>query len=675
MDIILVGNGDNIILGGFGGDQITGGNGRDVVVGDNGNVTFDAIGVLIGLLTTDASLPGDYDDIVLTGNGFNTVLGGTGADTITGGEDTDVVLGDNGSATFINASGLSLLQLIVSTDDVIGGYDIINVGNGRNSVIGGFGADQITSGINQDTVIGDNGRAVFNTTGILTYITTTETSIGDIDVINAGNGDNVVIGGFGGDQITGGNGRDVVLGDNGNAEFNDAADLIFVTTTDPTIGGDDLINAGDGDNIVLAGFGADEVFTGLHDDIVVGDNGYATFNNSDILVYVTTTQPEIGGDDLIDAGDGHNIVLGGYGSDQITSGAGEDVAVGDNGYAVFSDAGVLTYITTSSPEIGGDDLIETGGAKDIVIGGQGEDTIDSGAGDDSVLGDNGYAEFNLSGSLTFLTTTNFDLGVDDFITAGSGDDLVLGGSGNDEIYGGIGHDTLIGDQGYWSHLLDSPRLVELIDETIPSDDRIFGGDGMDLILSGGGDDWNEGGNDNDTIFAGYGDDFLWGGEGKDRMTGGPGGDWIDGGFGGDLIYVDVFDTWATGFPQDTVIMGRMTTTGLKFNNDLIRNYGDADAGDSAAFNVISSLQRLLESTRTQQVVLLSMDEDLWASSSSILENAGMDSLLNRSYNIVRWSGGGSSIYLLSIDRMGGPQLIGISDFIEQQWNDLLPIYY
>jgi Ca2+-binding RTX toxin-like protein len=729
-DVILAGSGDNTVLGGIGADEITGGNGRDVVIGDNGNATFDMTGVLLLARTSDPTVPGSYNDVIFTGNGFNTVLAGNGNDRVTGGNGRDVVIGDNGVATFDNVAGISLLREILSTDTAIGGDDTIAAGDGRNVMIGGFGKDLMTSGVDddiavgdnghaffsvggvmtyittispeigdidtidvsdgdntviggfqgdfitsgsgRDVILGDNGNATFNDNDVLTYITTTEPSIGGVDVIDAGDGDNVVIGGQTGDIINSGNGRDVVIGDNGYAEFNAAARLTFVTTTDPAIGGDDLINAGDGDNVVLAGFGADEVTTGLHDDIVVGDNGYAIFNSSGILTYVTTTEPEIGGDDLIDAGDGRNIVLAGYGSDRVTSGSGQDVVVGDNGYAVFDDSGPLTFITTTSPEIGGDDAIETGAEEDIVFGGQGADTIGSGAGADLVLGDNGYAEFDASGSPTFITTTDFGIGGNDLVFAGSGNDLVIGGTGDDEIYGEVGHDTLIGDQAYWSDELTTPRFVELLDETLPGDDRIYGGDGMDLILSGGGDDWNEGGNDNDAIFTGYGNDFLWGGEGRDRLTGGPDGDWIDGGFGGDFIYVDVFDTWATGFPQDTVIMGRMTTTGLLFSDDLIRNYGDAGAGDSAACNVIWSMERLLESGRAS-IVPVSMD-GFWSGSSPILKNNVMEALLESGYDSVRWGGDGSSILRLSMDRVGVPRLIGIGDFIEQHWYDLLPLY-
>lgn len=448
----------------------------------------------------------------------------------------------------------------------------------------------------------------------------------------------------------------------------------LITTTFPSIGGVDVIYTGLGDNAVLGGFGGDLITGGDGRDVVVGDNGNATFNTSGVLIDITTSDPTIGGVDIIQVGNGFNTVLGGIGGDQITGGNGrdDDIAVGDNGHAFFSVGGVMTYITTIRPEIGDIDTIETGAEEDIVFGGQGADTIGSGAGADLVLGDNGYAEFDASGSPTFITTTDFGIGGNDLVFAGSGNDLVISGTGDDEIYGEVGHDTLIGDQAYWSDELTTPRFVELLDETLPGDDRIYGGDGMDLILSGGGDDWNEGGNDNDAIFTGYGNDFLWGGEGRDRLTGGPDGDWIDGGFGGDFIYVDVFDTWATGFPQDTVIMGRMTTTGLLFSDDLIRNYGDAGAGDSAACNVIWSMERLLESGRAS-IVPVSMD-GFWSGSSPILKNNVMEALLESGYDAVRWGGDGSSILRLSMDRVGVPRLIGIGHFIEQHWYDLLPLY-
>jgi len=64
--------------------------------------------------------------------------------------------------------------------------------------------------------------------------------------------------------------------------------------------------------------------------VIVGDNGLATFTTG-VLTHIETTDSGIGGNETINAGDGNNVVLGGIGIDDITTGNGADVVVGDNG--------------------------------------------------------------------------------------------------------------------------------------------------------------------------------------------------------------------------------------------------------------------------------------------------------------------------------------------------------
>ena len=87
--------------------------------------------------------------------GNNVVLGGVGADTVTVLEGSDVILGDNGRAEFDAAGALAK---IASIDLLVGGGDVILSGDGRN--VGDRGvrtATTITTGVDDDVVIGDNG--------------------------------------------------------------------------------------------------------------------------------------------------------------------------------------------------------------------------------------------------------------------------------------------------------------------------------------------------------------------------------------------------------------------------------------------------------------------------------------------------------------------------------------
>ena len=160
----------------------------------------------------------------------------------------------------------------------------------------------------------------------------------------------------------------------------------------------------------MAGSGADWVDAGVDAgaDVILGDNGSEYFNAIDVLIEIRTSDPtevspgsyvDYGDADTLLARDGSDIVLGGSGGDTIDAGTdtGHDVAVGDQGEAIFDDGGRLASITTTHPDWGGDDSILVGDGDDVVLGGFGADDIDAGAdtGRDIVVGDNGVALFDL----------------------------------------------------------------------------------------------------------------------------------------------------------------------------------------------------------------------------------------------------------------------------------------
>ena len=105
-----------------------------------------------------------------------------------------------------------------------------------------------------------------------------------------------------------------------------------------------MITVGDGANVVLGGAAADTIDSGMHDDVILGDNGSAMFTTSAttrLLAQIATSDPSNSGNDMITAGDGANVVFGGSSDDTITTGSGPDVLVGDNGSASFQTSGVM----------------------------------------------------------------------------------------------------------------------------------------------------------------------------------------------------------------------------------------------------------------------------------------------------------------------------------------------
>ncbi len=73
-----------------------------------------------------------------------------------------------------------------------------------------------------------------------------------------------------------------------------------------------------------------------------------------ILVKAETTSPDDGGDDLITAGSGRKIMLGGAGDDSLLAGSDSlpDMILGDEGIAEFAvEDGVITRVASTTPTI------------------------------------------------------------------------------------------------------------------------------------------------------------------------------------------------------------------------------------------------------------------------------------------------------------------------------------
>jgi Ca2+-binding RTX toxin-like protein len=439
-DTIGTGNGNNYVVGGVGSDSLTSGTGNDVVLGDNGEVNFFTDGVITDATVTEIGL-GAADTIDASG-GNNVVLAGAGGDLVTALGGKDVVIGDNGEAIYTDGEVTEFRSS--DTQAGTGGNDTIGVGDGDNLVLGGVGADDISGGAGMDLAIGDNGEAVFDaTTYKLTSVTTTD-SLGEGDTIVLGDGVNYAIGGAGGDAIATGSGDDTVLGDNGRALYTAAGVVTLFETSDHATGADDTIIGGAGMNLVAGGFGSDQITTLGGNDDVLGDNGMFVFS-SGLLTRAETTDADkaTAGNDTIDAGDGNNVVLGGLEHDHITTGSGLDVVIGDNGAATYQAGGVIQSVVTLDPLHAGNDYISSGAANDVVIGGGGMDTILGGAGDDVLLGDGGVASF--SGGRLVMVEGDSNVGAGDTIDGGAGHDILLGGAGTDTLVANLTDDLFTGE--------------------------------------------------------------------------------------------------------------------------------------------------------------------------------------------------------------------------------------
>ncbi|VFQ45403.1 calcium-binding protein [Desulfoluna butyratoxydans] len=226
----------------------------------------------------------------------------------------------------------------------------------------------------------------------------------------------------------------------------------------------------DGDNNLIYGQETDDTIVGT--------------DNSDIVM-------SIGGNDVISGGDGDDHLYGGKGNDTLSGNSGRDFlsgGQGDDAYVFHSGDGLAHIIDDGgsdrlvfSEDITPDDLKVrwVQGGKDIQITFVGNEA-------DSIYLTNWYNSetriefFEFSDGTAWNATQVLDRmgsasddvyigfkGVDNILSAGSGDDIVTTTEGDDQIHGGGGDDAL---------------------DTGAGDDLLHGGTGNDFLWGGLGND-------------------------------------------------------------------------------------------------------------------------------------------------------------------------------------------
>ena len=259
---------------------------------------------------------------------------------------------------FVNASG-STLPLSIFTgsgnDVVIGGQgdDFINSGRGDDIVFGRSGSDQIISvegnqlGEDLDIIFGDDGIVKFKhfprQTTIdsrnagqqrlpladyrLSEVFSVDGGTAGDDVITSGNGDAILIGGFGADQLTSGDGSDILIGDSGKVILKSGhPSQIESTDSFDQSGTNDVLSGGDGVNYLIGGLGNDEISTGFTDvsefSLILGDLGeisfdYKTSTGINSVTRMASSFPGFGGDDKVSSSGSSAWIITGSGMDQL----------------------------------------------------------------------------------------------------------------------------------------------------------------------------------------------------------------------------------------------------------------------------------------------------------------------------------------------------------------------
>jgi Cadherin domain/RTX calcium-binding nonapeptide repeat (4 copies) len=251
-DTLSGGLGNDTIDGGAEEDNIYGGDGSDTLEGGTGydNLRYDGdtVGVVVSLATNTASGVGSQaeGDVI---SGFEAVIGGSGADSLTG----------NGGANFLHGNN---------------GNDTISGGGGNDQLVGSFGDDTLIGGAGDDILDGGSGNDVF-IEGIGDGDNIFLGGSGADTILGSANGSNIGISG----DFGAANSIEAISGDaftgvsiHGDANAN-TLDFSGVTLTNIA-----QIDAGDGNDTVIGSAGADNIVDSLGDDSLAGGGGDDTLD-------------------------------------------------------------------------------------------------------------------------------------------------------------------------------------------------------------------------------------------------------------------------------------------------------------------------------------------------------------------------------------------------------------
>jgi Ca2+-binding RTX toxin-like protein len=531
-----------------------------------GGVVEEGYGdVIVGTIGKD-SISGKGGDDALSGSeGDDQIDGGDGNDVIGGGRGSDTIKGGAGDDLIISSVDLTLSQRSKPDENWtpltpgVGGPltwddapDVIDAGDGNDTVYASFGGDRIDGGAGNDElwglagadiIEGGAGNDQLNGDGIKQPDTnlTTDPSLHGGDFLDGGLGNDTILGWGGSDALYGGEGNDYLYGDAYTEGFllgmyHGEDYLDGEGGNDVLVGGgkDDTLYGGDGDDVLLGDGGESALAAEFHgndyldgeggDDHLIGSGGNDTLYGGDDDDHMegdateSVVAGEYHGDDYLDGEGGNDLLWGDGGNDTLYGGDGDDELQGD------------AHESELSGEYHGDDYLDGEDGDDLVIGDGGNDILYGGDGNDELQGD--AREENLAG----------EYHGDDYLNGEGGNDRLFGAGGNDTLYGGDGNDFMLGD-GVESDVSGEYHGTDYLDGGA-GDDELLGNGGDDTLIGGAGKDKLYGDEDNESFLQGqyHGNDFLDGGEGDDYAEGGGGEDTVLGGAGDDILWGDAAES-------------------------------------------------------------------------------------------------------------------------------------
>ncbi|MGD1926395.1 MAG: Hint domain-containing protein [Paracoccaceae bacterium] len=381
-DFLYAGAGNDTLQGGAANDTLYGGDDADAFIIEDGFGTDIVYG-------GEGGIDSDTLDLDALGTGATITLN-TGEDgTLTDGTDTATFEGienfiltsqdDFFDGSEANASNPFAVQMGGGDDRIIGGLadDLIYGGDGSDliEIEDDFGADVIyggEGGADNDTLdlsaLGGGVTISFTgeEEGTFTDGTDTGTFFGIENIILTDQDDQLdasndtagvsLDAGVGNDSLVGGDGADLIYAGSGADTINTGvgADTVYGGA------GEDQITDTAGPGDLFAGAGNDQITSGGHNDEQYGGDG------NDTLSSQAGIDTLYGGadDDLLYAGVRDDTLYGGSGNDTLFGGAGDDTltgGTGDDTFAVDASGGSDTITDFGD----GDDQLSTAALSDV----------------------------------------------------------------------------------------------------------------------------------------------------------------------------------------------------------------------------------------------------------------------------------------------------------------------
>ena len=404
-NVITGGTGNDTLRGGDGNDTLTGGLGNDSLDGGAGTdtVSYSAIAtaVTVNLAAGTATGGGGTDTLV----GIENIIGGTANDTLTGNADNNYIDGGNGNDSMAGGLGDDTYIVNVATDVVT---EALNAGTDTVSTA----LATFTLAVNVENLTGTRSGQLFGTT-----------FTGTGNALN-----NLILGTSGADSLSGGDGNDTLIGGGTNA-LNDilgAADTLNGGAGTDTVTFDGLTA---GVSVTLASQNANQnVTNGLVRLVGIENMVGSAFN--DTLTGDGTANVLNGGDgnDVLIGGLGNDTLIGGTGIDTASyAGAASavqvDLLAGTS--AGGGDADTLSLIENITGTVFADQL--TGDASNNALdGGAGNDTLQGGGGSDTLTGGAGTDLAIFAGAKTDYTFVQDPATGNIVVRGASGNTMLIG---------------------------------------------------------------------------------------------------------------------------------------------------------------------------------------------------------------------------------------------------------